>query len=74
LNRPPQQVTLLDVLAIFEGDEEPATNCTKSSPLCSALLNLRVELYQAQRDRLESLTLADVVEGAVTVGAPMWYI
>jgi Rrf2 family protein len=74
LNRPPTSVTLLDVLTIMEGDDEPTTNCAKSTPLCTALLELRQELCQAQRDRLESTTLADLAEQATSTAEPMWYI
>lgn len=74
LNRPPHAVTLLDVLAIMEGDDTPTTNCAKSSPLSAALLSLRHELCQVRRERLESLTLADLAEQATATAEPMWYI
>lgn len=78
LNRPPQEVTLLEILEMMEGDDWPTTACAKTSPLGDALLGLRQDLCRAQRERLSAISLADLVEQAMekaSVGAePMWYI
>ena len=74
LAKPPQEITLLDVIEIMDGDDWPHTSCTKSSPQGELLLGLRRELCAAQRERLEGITLADMVEQAAPTGEPMWYI
>ena len=74
LNRPPQDVTLLDVLEMMEGDDSPSSSCGKSSPLSATFLDLRQELCQSQRERLGSITLSDLVEQATATAEPMWYI
>jgi Rrf2 family protein len=73
LARPPREITIADVIEVMEGDERPATNAGKVTPLVSALLYLCRELGDAQRDRLDDITLADLVEQAAQ-REPMWYI
>ena len=74
LNRPPQEITLAEALDIMEGSHEPTSSCAKRSPLCDAFLAIRHECAQAQRERLESTTLADLAEQALAGAGPMWYI
>lgn len=78
LSRPPQEVSLLDVLETIDGDDWPTTNCGKSSPLGGTLLELRRDLCQSQRHRLQQISLADMAEQAAEQaaagGEPMWYI
>jgi Rrf2 family protein len=73
LGRPPEQISLADVIEVMEGDERPATNAVKLSPLVRTLLHLCRELGDAQRERLEAIALADLVEQAAG-REPMWYI
>jgi Rrf2 family protein len=73
LSRAPDQISLADVIDGMEGDERPATNAAKTSPLVRSLLGLCRELGNAQRQRLEGITLADMVEEAAG-REPMWYI
>jgi Rrf2 family protein len=73
LARPPQQISLAEVIEVIEGDDRPATNAGKPTPLVGALLVLCRELSVAQRDRLEDMTLTDLVERAAR-REPMWYI
>ena len=73
LARPPREITLADVIEVMEGDERPATNAGKMTPLVGSLLYLCRELGDAQRDRLDDITLADLVEQAAQ-REPMWYI
>ena len=73
LSRPPHEITLAEVIDVMEGDDRPGTSAAKRTPLARALLELRRELYEVQRERLESATLADLVELAAG-REPMWYI
>jgi Rrf2 family transcriptional regulator, cysteine metabolism repressor len=73
LSRPPHEITLAEVIEIMEGEDRPQTNAGKPTPLVGVLLHLCRELGNAQRDRLEDTTLADLVEQAAR-REPMWYI
>jgi len=73
LARSPHEITLAEVIEVMEGDERPECNSAKPSPLARSLLYLCRELSQAQRERLQAITLADLVEKAAN-REPMWYI
>jgi Rrf2 family protein len=73
LARPPQEITLADVIDVMEGDDRPQSNAAKASPLVRGLLGFCRELAERQRDRLEAETLADLVDAA-TQREPMWFI
>jgi Rrf2 family protein len=73
LARPPREITIADVIDVMEGDDRPESNSSKMTPLVGALLDLCRELGDAHRDRLDSTTLADLVETAAE-REPMWYI
>jgi Rrf2 family protein len=73
LARPPGEISLAEVIEVMEGDERPQTNAGKPTPLVGALLHLCRELGDAQRERLDDTTLADLVEQAAQ-REPMWYI
>ncbi len=74
LNRPPQEVTLADVLEVVEGNTEPATCASASSPLAPVLLEVCQELTAARRARLSEISLASLVDQATAKAGPMWYI
>jgi Rrf2 family protein len=73
LGRPPGEITLADVIEVMEGNERPETNAGKATPLVGTLLHFCRQLSEAQRDRLEDTTLADLAELAAQ-REPMWYI
>jgi Rrf2 family protein len=73
LARPPREISLAEVIEVMEGDERPATNAGKPTPLVGALLHLCRELGDTQRDRLEDTSLSDLVDRAAR-REPMWYI
>jgi len=73
LARPPREITLAEVIEVMEGEDRPESNAGKATPLVGALLGLCRELGDAQRDRLDDTTLADLVEQAAQ-REPMWYI
>jgi Rrf2 family protein len=73
LARPPEKITLAEVIDVMEGDERPETNASKPTPLVGTLLHFCRELGETQRDRLEDTSLADLAELAAR-REPMWYI
>jgi Rrf2 family protein len=73
LARPPHEINLAEVIDVIEGDDRPASSTGKGTPLVRALLELCRGLHEAQRERLENTTLADLVELAAG-REPMWYI
>ncbi len=74
LNRPPGEITLADVVDAFETAEEPAECAAADSPWGPALLDVCCELTRARRERLQSLSLADLADRAAVGAGPMWYI
>jgi Rrf2 family protein len=73
LTRSPEEITIAEVIEVMDGDEPPETSATMVTPLGRAFLDLRREVYESQRERLEAATLADLVELAAG-REPMWYI
>ena len=73
LARPPHEISFAEVIELMEGDHRPSTNAGKSTPLVSALLGFCREMADAQHDRLDDTTLADLVDQAAE-REPMWYI
>ena len=74
LNRSPGEVTLADVVDVFETSEEPAECAAAESPWGPALVDVCCELTRARRERLQAVTLADLADRAAVAGGPMWYI
>jgi Rrf2 family protein len=73
LARNPRNISLAEVVQVMEGDERPTTNAGKMTPLVGSLLHFCSEIADAERNRLDDMTLADLVEQA-TQREPMWYI
>ena len=74
LAQPPQEVTLAEVLDVVEGNSEPTTCASTTSPLAPVLLDVCHELSTARQERLANITLADLVDRATVEAGPMWYI
>jgi len=74
LTRPPQEVTLVDVLDVIEGSVEPTTCASAASPLAPVLLDVCHEISAARRKYLTDITLAELVARATVEAGPMWYI
>jgi Rrf2 family protein len=74
LSRPPGEISLADVVDVFEATEEPAQCAAASSPLGPALLEVCCDLVRSRREHLESITLADLAERAAAGAGSMWYI
>jgi Rrf2 family protein len=73
LARPPQEITLADVIDVIEGDDRPTSSAAKSSPLVRALLTFCCEVSELERNRLDAESLADLVTVA-TQREPMYFI
>lgn len=73
LARPPQSISLSDVIDAIEGNDRPQSNADKRTPLIGVLLSVCRELNDAQRMRLEDTSLADLTDLAAR-REPMWYI
>jgi Rrf2 family protein len=73
LARSPDEISLADVIDVMDGDDRPETSAGKATPLARALLELRRELCDSHRARLEMTSLADLVDLAAA-REPMWYI
>ena len=74
LGSAPQDITLAEVLDAVEASAEPTISAAANSPLAPALLDVCHELSAAHRARLESITLAQLLEKAHAGVGPMWYI
>lgn len=74
LARPPQEVTLAEVLEVVEGNQEPTTCASDASPLAPVLLDVCHELSTARQQHLAGISLADLVSRATVQAGPMWYI
>lgn len=74
LAQSPQEVTLADLLEVVEGASDCTSSATNASPLAPVLLEVCAELTAIQRQRLEAITLADLLDRAAVEADPMWYI
>ena len=73
LSRPAEAISLAEVIAAIEGHEPPCTG-PSASPFAEVLRSLCTSLQKSQWQRLESLSLADMLDQAAAPVAPMWYI
>jgi Rrf2 family protein len=74
LARPPQDITLAQVLDVFEAQQEPSSSANTDSVLAGVLIEVCEELASSRREYLERHTLADLLERAAVPLDPMWYI
>jgi Rrf2 family protein len=74
LSKPPGEITLADVVDVFESAEEPSECAAAESPWGPTVVDVCCELSRTRRERLQSLTLTDLVERAAVGAGPMWYI
>jgi Rrf2 family protein len=75
LVRPPHDVSLGEVIAVLEGqDSESGGAGLGDSSGVRVLRSVWRQVTAAERDVLESVTLADLVERARGRGEPMYYI
>jgi Rrf2 family protein len=74
LSRPPSEITLADVVDVFETADEPAECAAAQSPWGPALHEVCCELSRARHERLQSLTLAELQERSAEAAGAMFYI
>lgn len=74
LARSAEEISLAEVVNAIEGEPTTQTSTPCATPLGGVLASVCGALQAAERERLESLSLADMVEQAAGVGEPMWYI
>jgi Rrf2 family protein len=74
LTRDPSQVTLAEVKLVIEGGGELATNIVSASTASHVLLDTWKELAAAEREKLASITFADLAERCHGGVEKMYYI
>jgi Rrf2 family protein len=74
LSRPPSELTLADVVELFEPTDPSADCAATHSPLAPAMAEVCSELARTRREQLQSLTLAELADRAAVHAGPMWYI
>lgn len=74
LARVPEELSLAELLDVVEGPQD--TNCCAAgeSALASVLTEVCHELAAFRRERLEAITLADLLDRASVGSGEMWYI
>ena len=73
LSRPPENLSLAELLDVVEGPQD-ATCAASESPLAVVLTDICHELAAVRRERLEAISLADLLERSTVDSASMWYI
>ena len=75
LNRPPQKITLAEVMSAIEG---PRSHCDDAkhpgSSISRALRDVWDEAGQAQQEVLQSVTVAELLEQTQEIPGTMYYI
>lgn len=74
LSRLPGEITLADVVDVFETSDEPAACAAASSPMGPAIHEVCCDLVRSRREQLQATTLADLAERAAAGAGSMWYI
>jgi Rrf2 family protein len=75
LIKPPEEISLGEVMAVIEGQEgEVTTNADSRSPTAQVLVQAWREVDQVERDALRSITFADLVGRIQRRTENMFYI
>jgi Rrf2 family protein len=74
LARPAEEVTLAELLDVIEGPQHASCCAAGESALASVLTEVCHELAALRRERLEAITLADLLDRAAVGSGEMWYI
>ena len=74
LLRPPMEITLEDIVRIFEGPEEGAMPRAGRSRTLAALRDAWTDVAEAEAAALRSITFADLVERSRASADAMYYI
>ncbi len=74
LSRAPQEISLAEVLDVFEGSGSPSTCAANNSPLSPILMDVCAEIAAVRRERVAAITLADMLERSAAGLDSMWSI
>jgi Rrf2 family protein len=74
LARPPQEISLGDVMAVVEGPEPVPDVTDKTSPMLRVLHRAWRDIAVVQRDMLAALSIADLLDRAHGEVEAMYYI
>jgi Rrf2 family protein len=74
LAQSPEELTLAELLDAVEGPQDTACCAAGESALAPVLTEVCLELAAVRRERLEAITLADLVDRAAVGSGEMWYI
>ena len=75
LSKLPGEITLAQVMTVIEGHEERLTSAAAgASASADALLSVWQEITDIEREKLDAVTLADLVERAAAGQSDMYYI
>jgi Rrf2 family protein len=74
LARPPEEITLGDIVRIFDGPDEPPMHRVGSSRSLATLRDAWSDAADAEAAALRSITFADLVERQRVGGEAMYYI
>jgi Rrf2 family protein len=74
LARPPEELTIGEVLELLDGTPERRTSLADSTPLARVLGDLCEEAEESRRANLRGVTLAELADRAAPAKAGMYYI
>jgi len=74
LSLSPEKICLSDVIDAVEGNSKTSTSAAGDSPLSPLLIAVCDELTAARREKLEAITLAELISRAVADDGSMWCI
>jgi Rrf2 family cysteine metabolism transcriptional repressor len=74
LIKPPEEVTLGDVMIVIDGSDETATSAVPESAAGKILQACWQEVSQVERDMLQAITFAELIERARKQTENMYYI
>ena len=74
LVRPPRDISLADVIDVIEGRDEPPVALSSDSPAARVLRDCWHQVNSAERETLESISLADLADRVRRQAEPMYYI
>lgn len=74
LSRPPEDVSLADVISAVEGGDCLQSNLAEPTPLAEALVEELEDARCTWQDRLASVSLAKLAQRTPALQSPMWYI
>jgi Rrf2 family protein len=74
LARPPQEISLGEVMAVIEGPEPPPNTTLGNSPMLRVLQRAWRDINIVERDMLASISISDLVERTQGEVEAMYYI